>query len=574
MTSTLPALDPSAVRAWIDQDPDEATRTELATLLERHNAGDAEATAHLSDAFGCRLRFGTAGLRGRLGAGPNRMNRAVVMRTTAGLAAYLREVVGERFTVVVGYDARHGSKDFARDTAAVVCGAGGQALLFEQPCPTPVLAFALLRLKADAAVMITASHNPAQENGYKVYLGGRAVTGAGSGAQIVPPYDTEITARIDAVGPLRALPTRESGWRLLGPELVGEYTERVVQCTRMNAAAQLRIVLTALHGVGGAICREALHRVGFQEVVVVPEQFEPDPDFPTLASPNPEDPSALELAVSLARDVAGDLVIAIDPDADRCGAVVPDESSPGGWRQLSGDEIGALLGEQAAELAAFTGQGVLASSVASSSLLRRIANAHGLGHRRTLTGFKWISRVPDLVFGYEESLGYCVDPAAVRDKDGVSAAVRLAVLASMLKQQGRSLSDLLDRLARDHGLHATSSMSLRVQDPETIATVMSRLRSGAAPARLADSPVVEAVDLLEGTGDGGGGTLAPADALMWTTAANDRAVVRPSGTEPCLKCYWEVVLPVGERPVAQVRQEAQSRLELVRSDLCGVLGLE
>ncbi|WP_111836429.1 phospho-sugar mutase [Actinomyces bovis] len=574
MTSTIPAvLDTGAVRAWIDQDPDEATRAELRGLLERHESGDMEATATLTDAFRCNLSFGTAGLRARLGAGPNRMNRAVVIRAAAGLCAYLREMVGEGFIVVIGYDARHGSHQFALDTASVVQGAGGRAILFNEHCPTPVLAFAMRRLKADAGVMVTASHNPAQDNGYKVYLGGRAITGAGQGALIVPPYDEEITRRIDAVGPLSELRMRESGWTLLGPELVEEYIARVVQCARAQASAPLRIVLTPMHGVGGQICRDALGRVGFADVHLVPEQALPDPDFPTLTFPNPEEPGALDLAIAMAREVQADLVIATDPDADRCAVAVPDASLASGWRQLTGDDLGALLGELAAELAAFTGQGVLATSVVSSRLLQRIAHAHGLGHRRTLTGFKWISRVPDLVFGYEEANGYCVDPDAVHDKDGISAAIRVALLASCLKQQGRSLLDLLDRLARDHGLHATSQLGLRMEDPISLTQTMERLRAGGAPARLGDSPVVQSLDLLDGLSDGIGGNLPPTDGLMWTTATEDRVVIRPSGTEAMLKCYCEVVLPVGERPVAEVRQEAASRLEAIREDLRGLLGV-
>ncbi|WP_194948513.1 phospho-sugar mutase [Actinomyces trachealis] len=573
MTSPLSAvLDAGAVHAWIDQDPDEATRAELRSLLERHESGDMEATATLTDAFRSNLRFGTAGLRGQLGPGPNRMNRAVVIRTAAGLSAYLRELVGEGFTVVIGYDARHGSHQFALDTAAVVQGAGGRALLFKEQCPTPVLAFAMRRLKADAGVMVTASHNPAQDNGYKVYLGGRVVTGAGQGALIVPPYDEEITRRIDAVGPLSELRMRESGWTLLGPELVEEYTARVAQCARAEATAPLRIVLTPMHGVGGEICRDALGRVGFDDVHMVPEQAQPDPDFPTLPFPNPEEPGALDLAIAMAREIDADLVIANDPDADRCAVAVPVPALAGDWRQLTGDDLGALLGEQAAELAAFTGQGVLASSIVSSRLLQRIAHAHGLGHQRTLTGFKWISRVPDLVFGYEEAVGYCVDPSSVHDKDGISAAVRVAVLASLLKQQGRNLLDLLDRLARDHGLHATSQLSLRVEDPRSIIQAMERLRAGGAPARLGDSPVVQSIDLLDGISDGSGGNLPPTDALMWTTASEDRVVVRPSGTEPKLKCYCEVVLPVGDRPVTEVRREAAARLAAIQDGLHGVLG--
>jgi len=501
------------------------------------------------------------------------MNRVVVIRAAAGLSAYLKNRVGEGFSVVIGYDARHNSEQFARDTAAVVTGAGGRAILFESYCPTPVLAFALRRLEADAGVMVTASHNPPQDNGYKVYLGGLAVTDSGQGAQIVPPYDTQIAEAIDAVGPVASVPRPQAGWETVDPAIREEYVERAAQAARMKAPAPVRIVLTAMHGVGGATCREVLARVGFTDVVEVTEQFEPDPDFPTVAFPNPEEPGALDLALDKAREVEADLVIANDPDADRCSAAVPDADAPGGWRQLTGDEVGALLGEQAAELAAFAGNGVLACSVVSSRLLRRIAQSHGLGFRRTLTGFKWISREPGLVFGYEEALGYCVDPAAVRDKDGISASVRLAVLTSVLKQQGRTLQDLLDRLAREHGLHATSPLSMRVEDLGIITATMERLREGGAPAKLAGSPITKTVDLLDGVSDGNGGTLPPTNGLVWLTASDDRVVVRPSGTEPKLKCYCEVILPVGETPVAEVRAAATERLETIKADLRGVLGI-
>lgn len=566
------ALD-AAVTSWIAEDPDPVTRAELTGLLESHRRGQSEASAALRDAFSAPLGFGTAGLRGRLGGGPNRMNRAVVIRAAAGLAAYLREQVGEGFTTVIGYDARHGSAQFARDTASVITGAGGRALLLDSHCPTPVLAFALRHLEADAGVMVTASHNPPQDNGYKVYLGGRVVTDHGQGAQIVPPYDEQIAAAIAAVGPLSQVPMPVEGWQTIDQTIREDYLERVAQASCSGAVAPLRIVLTAMHGVGGDLCRQALQRAGFDDVVVVPEQFEPDPDFPTVSFPNPEEPGALDLSFALAREVGADLIIANDPDADRCAAAIADPQVEGGWRQLTGDEVGALLGEQAAELAAFAGTGVLANSIVSSRLLRRIAQSHGLGHRQTLTGFKWISRVPDLVFGYEEALGYCVDPTAVRDKDGISAAVCLASLASVLKQQGRSINDLLDRLAREHGLHATSPLSLRVEDLSIITSTMDRLRSGGAPARLAGSPVVEELDLLDGAPDCTGGSLPPTNGLVWTTAADDRVIIRPSGTEPKLKCYCEVILPVGRQDPAQVREAAASRLEEIKSDLRGVLGM-
>ena len=567
------SLDINAVEAWINEDPDSSTQAELLSLLEAHRAGDATAGAELADAFSATLAFGTAGLRGKLGGGPNRMNRVVVIRAAAGLAAFLREQVGPDFTVVIGHDARHNSRRFALDTAAVVTGAGGNAILFDDHCPTPVLAFALRHLNADAGVMVTASHNPPQDNGYKVYLGGRAVTDSGQGAQIVPPHDGQIAAAIAAVGPLETVPRPESGWQIVGDELRNGYLERLSSATQVRAAADLRIVLTAMHGVGGPLCRAALEQAGFVDVVEVAEQIAPDPNFPTVAFPNPEEPGALDLSLAKAREVDADLVIANDPDADRCSVAIPDANVAGGWRQLTGDEVGWLLGEQAAELASFAGSGILANSIVSSRMLRSIAHAHGLGHRQTLTGFKWISRVPNLVFGYEEALGYCVDPAGVRDKDGISASVRFAVLTSVLKQQGRSVSDLLDRLARTHGLHATSPLSMRVEDLSIITDTMDRLHAGGAPATLAGSPVADIFDLLDGATDGNGGTLPPTNGLVWTTAANDRVIVRPSGTEPKLKCYCEVIVPIGDEPIDVARKTAADRLEAIKTDLRGVLGI-
>ncbi|MFH5822203.1 phospho-sugar mutase [Georgenia sp. AZ-5] len=559
------------VRAWIAADPDPATRGELTELLARAQRGDDGAhvaQAELDSRFAGPLEFGTAGLRGALGAGPHRMNRAVVIQAAAGLAAFLAEEVGPDFTVVIGYDARHGSSQFARDTAAVVTAAGGRARLLPAPLPTPVLAFAVRHLGTDAGVMVTASHNPPQDNGYKVYLGGRAVTGAGQGAQIVPPYDARIAEKIAAVGPANEVALAESGWEVLGPEVREAYLRRVVSLLPARHTRDVRIVLTPMHGVGGATAAEALRRAGFGDVHVVAAQAEPDPDFPTVKFPNPEEPGALDLALALARAVNADLVLANDPDADRCSMAVPDPSVPGGWRQLTGDEIGALLGAQTGAAAAVTGRGVLASSVVSSRLLERIAHSHGLQHRTTLTGFKWIARTEGLVFGYEEAIGYCVDPQAVRDKDGISAALRLAYLAAQLRDSASSFVEALDELARRHGLHATSQLSIRVEDLTRIAEAMTRLRSS-GPATLAGSRVVTTTDLALGSAE-----LPPTDGMLYVTAQNDRVIVRPSGTEPKLKCYLEVVVPVEDpNDVAATRRVAAARLERLRADVAAAVGM-
>ncbi|MDO5080748.1 phospho-sugar mutase [Buchananella hordeovulneris] len=567
-------VDFQAVRQWIATDPDPATRAELQTLLTAAEDGCEEARTELADRFSGTLQFGTAGLRGRLGGGPNRMNRAVVIRAAAGLTRYLLDTVPAAPVVVIGYDARHGSADFAADTAAVVTAAGGRALLLPRPLPTPVLAFAVRHLQADAGVMVTASHNPPQDNGYKVYLGGRAVTDGGQGAQIVSPHDVEIAARIAAAPAADAVARAADGWQVLGEEIVAAYLERLAQLpgTALPAAqaAQVRIVLTSMHGVGGQTCRAALQAAGFTDVHEVAEQAQPDPDFPTVAFPNPEEPGALDLAFALARSVQADLIIANDPDADRCSAAIADPQAPAGWRQLTGDEVGALLGQQAAALAVGGPRTVLASSVVSSRLLGRIAAAHGLEHVTTLTGFKWISRVEGLAFGYEEALGYCVDPAGVRDKDGISATVRLAALAAQVKAAGRSLSALLDELAVAHGLHATAPLSIRVADLSLIATGMANLRAQ-PPQELAGSPVTEVVDLSAGWQRF---ALPATDGMVLLTAAQDRVIVRPSGTEPKLKCYLEVITPVaGVEELPAARARAQARLAQLQTEIRAVLGI-
>ncbi|CAM3367977.1 phospho-sugar mutase [Occultella aeris] len=586
----------AATRAWIDDDPDPATADELRELLD-HALGDGFSTgeqrvalAELADRFSGPLEFGTAGLRGALGAGPHRMNRAVVIRAAAGLVHYLTDALGSPGPaprVVIGYDARFGSSDFAADTADVVAAAGGHAYLLPAALPTPVLAFAVRHLDADAGVMVTASHNPPQDNGYKVYLGGRVVTDAGQGAQIVPPADAEISARIALVPSVASVPRSAAdaaatgGSReVLGSGIVDAYAARATALVPDGVPRDLRIVLTPLHGVGGALAGRVLAQAGFADVTLVAEQADPDPTFPTVAFPNPEEPGALDLAFATAARVGADLIIANDPDADRCSVAVPDVATVTGWRQLTGDEVGALLGEQAAAEAAghvaaagratggASGPGVLASSIVSSRLLAAIAAHHGLAHRATLTGFKWISRVDGLVFGYEEALGYCTDPAAVRDKDGITAAVRIAALAADLHAHGRTLTDVLDDLARRHGLHATAPLSVRVEDPGLIAAAQDRLRK-APPTTLAGSAVAEVVDLAQGSAD-----LPPTDGLLYLTEANDRVIVRPSGTEPKIKCYLEVIETVAPgEDLGPVRAQAASRLELLKADIAAAAGL-
>lgn len=537
-------------QSWMDDDPDDETRAELGQLVELAQT-DADALTELADRFDGRLEFGTAGLRGEIAAGPNRMNRAVVIRAAAGLAAYLRATVGEG-CVVVGYDARTKSDAFARDTCEVMRGAGLDAVLLPRPLPTPLLAFAIGHLGCVAGVMVTASHNPPRDNGYKVYLG--------DGSQIVPPADVEISARIDAVGSVAGVP-RADGWRTLDDDIVDAYVEAVAALPSADSPRDLSLVYTPLHGVGDETVGNALERAGFARPAVVAEQAAPDAAFPTVAFPNPEEPGAMDLAMALARERGADLVVANDPDADRCAVAVPTMQ---GWRMLRGDEVGALLADHLLRRGV---RGVYATTIVSSSILGRMAEAYGVPYAETLTGFKWIGRVPGLAFGYEEALGYCVAPDLVRDKDGVSALLRVAELAAELKADGRTLLDRLDEIASRYGLHATDQLSVRVTDLGLIAAAMERLRS-APPSSLGGFAVVSADDLSLGSAD-----LPPTDGLRYRLAEGGRVVVRPSGTEPKIKCYLEVVVPVQDDDVAAARISAAGRLDAIRSDLSAAAGL-
>ncbi|MGR6972323.1 phospho-sugar mutase [Streptomyces cynarae] len=534
-------------KAWLAEDPDADTRDELAKLI------DAEDHAELAARFSGTLQFGTAGLRGELGAGPMRMNRSVVIRAAAGLAAYLKAKGHGDGLVVIGYDARHKSADFARDTAAVMTGAGLRAALLPRPLPTPVLAFAIRHLGAVAGVEVTASHNPPRDNGYKVYLG--------DGSQIVPPADAEIAAEIDAITTLTAVPRPDAGWDTLDDSVLEAYLARTDAVLAPGSPRIARTVYTAMHGVGKDVLLAAFARAGFPEPVLVAEQAEPDPDFPTVAFPNPEEPGAMDLAFAKVRETDPDLVIANDPDADRCAAAVKDGTD---WRMLRGDEVGALL---AAHLVRRGARGTFAESIVSSSLLGRIAEKAGLPYEETLTGFKWIARVEGLRYGYEEALGYCVDPDGVRDKDGITAALLITELASQLKSEGRTLLDLLDDLAVEHGLHATDQLSVRVQDLSLIAAAMRRLREQ-PPTALAGLPITKSEDLTQGTD-----TLPPTDGLRYTLDGA-RVIVRPSGTEPKLKCYLEVVVPVAahaDLPAARAR--ATGLLASIKRDLSAAAGI-
>ncbi|MEV4830195.1 phospho-sugar mutase [Micromonospora sp. NPDC049257] len=543
-------------RRWLDDDPDPASRDELRAVLDRLPASAPE----LADRFAGPLTFGTAGLRGPLRAGPNGMNLAVVTRAAAGLVGWLAAEGGEG-PLVIGYDARHGSREFAERTAQVATGAGRPALLLPRPLPTPVLAYAVRRLGGVAGVMVTASHNPPQDNGYKVYLGAQLGGALGAGAQIVPPADAGIEAAIRAVGPLAQVPLGPPG-QVLGDDLVAAYVERAVAVIEAGGPRDLRVAYTPLHGVGAAVLTATFARAGFPTPGVVPDQAEPDPDFPTVSFPNPEEPGAVDRLVALADATDADLAIANDPDADRCAVVVREPAGTGtGWRMLRGDEVGVLLADHLMRRGV---DGLYATTIVSSSLLRAMCAARGRAYDETLTGFKWIVRAgggtPPLAYGYEEALGYCVAPEHVRDKDGITAALTVAELAAGLKAQGRTLTDRLDELAAEFGVHQTDQLSVRVDDLRIIADAMARVRA-ATPTTLLGAPVTEAQDLLPA-----------ADVVILRTAAA-RVVIRPSGTEPKLKAYLEVVEPVADGDVPAARTRAAAALTTLRTEIATALGI-
>ena len=565
------------IAAWIDDDPDERDRAELRALLD---SGADGAEAELADRFAGRLTFGTAGLRGAVGAGPNRMNRAVVRAATAAVAGWLLDGGGMP-EVVVGCDARHRSAEFADEAAAVLAGAGVRVHLLPRPGPTPLLAFAVRHLGTGAGIMITASHNPAADNGYKLYLD--------DGAQVIPPVDADIEERIATLGPLADIPVASLADPLVvrhGDEVAAAYLEAVTGAPAAPAptpaGAGLKIVYTPMHGVAGELMLRAIERAGFGAPHVVAAQASPDPDFPTVAFPNPEEPGALDLALADARATGADLVLASDPDGDRLAVAVPATGATGapgaagtagtadpgvtaGWRQLTGDQLGALLG--AFLLGDVAGPGELvATTIVSATLLSKVAAAAGAGYRETLTGFKWIARAADgepgarFVFGYEEALGYQVG-ATVKDKDGIGAALAVLRLATAAKQAGQTIAGAYDDLERAHGVHLTGQLSPRIGDP---AEVMRRIRA-TPPAELGGVPVEAVTDFADaGTG------LPPSDVLRFALAGSTRVAVRPSGTEPKIKAYLEVAEPPGDDLTA-ARAAAETRMAPLRDAVTALL---
>lgn len=539
-----------AARAWRDQDPDDETRTELDALLASAEAGETDALTQLHDRFDTRLEFGTAGLRGRIEAGSNRMNRVLVAQAAAGFARFLTARGGTP-SVVIGYDGRKNSKIFATDTAELMAGAGVRAVLLPRLLPTPVLAFAVRELGVSAGVMVTASHNPPADNGYKVYLGD-----ADEGSQIVPPLDGEIAAHILAVAASRSvleLP-RSTDYEIADERVIDEYVRRTAALAG-HPDSSPRFVYTAMHGVGWETARRVFLEAGFGEPTVVAAQIEPDAAFPTVAFPNPEEPGAMDLAFDTAITADAELVIANDPDADRLAIGIPDVD--GEWHRLSGNQVGALLGWRAAErLAAAGTPGTLAASIVSSPALAEIARQYDLSYVDTLTGFKWVSRVPGLSYGFEEALGYLVDPAKVRDKDGISAAVEFLGLVADLKHAGRTVTDHLTAFAERFGAFASAQVSIRVTDLADIPRLMTALRQS-PPERIGATAVSRVDDFSAGFAG-----LPASDILRYQLEDGSRVIVRPSGTEPKVKVYIDASSVEGTASHRQaVAQAAVDRLE-------------
>jgi phosphomannomutase len=508
-------------RDWINQDPDTETVSELESLIE---ASDEQG---LSERFGQRIGFGTAGLRGLLGAGPNRMNRVLVAQAAAGISKYLKENFDDP-SVVIGFDARKNSDVFAKDSAEIFTGFGIRAYLFQELAATPMVAYAVKSLGASAGVMVTASHNPPGDNGYKVY--------DHTGSQIVSPMDFEISKYIEKFSRSESISTlaRENSYLPVPQSVQKGYLQSVSGLLNKHADRKsLKVVYSAMHGVGAKFIDEIFSLSGLAKLVHVQSQQQPDGSFPTVTFPNPEEPGAMDQSLETAKQSGADLVLVNDPDADRLAVVF--RHSDGSYRQLTGDQLGLLLGEEMAARASREGlTGNLACSIVSSSALGKVAEHYGFGFQQTLTGFKWVSRVPNLIFGYEEALGYCVDCNQVRDKDGLSAALIVTDIASQLANQGYTLGDQLDRLMQRYGYYSTGQISIRVTDLKVISNLMGRLRAN-PPAQIA-GVAAKFEDMQQGS------KLLPAtDALRFTLADGRTVIIRPSGTEPKLKCYLQAV---------------------------------
>jgi phosphomannomutase len=541
-------LEPA--KLWAAQDPDPTTKAELLELIEANDHSALQAR------MGSRLEFGTAGLRGELGAGSNRMNRVLVTQTAAGLAEFVLENFPKDPLVVIGFDGRTNSDIFARDSAEVFAAVGIRTLLFDGVVPTPVLAFTGRYLKSSASVMVTASHNPPRDNGYKVYLGGKD-----GGSQIVPPTDSKIAEKILSVAKNKTFDqiAKSSDYEIIGDEMRNKYISATAGITGKIANDNpLKIVYTAMHGVGWNTLAKVFQEANLAKPITVDTQLLPDGNFPTVAFPNPEEPGAMDLSFQLAKEAKADLVFANDPDADRLAVGVPDELATGGWRRLTGDELGLLLGHEVAKRAHQQGKkGTIACSIVSSSALAKVAREFGFDYQETLTGFKYIAKIPNLIFGFEEALGYCVDPENTPDKDGISAALVVAALATELAAQGKTLLDQLAILSDRFGHYATGQISIRVTDLSLIANQMNVLREN--PPTEIDGVSAEFTDLSIATAN-----LGATDALRFDLADSRRVIIRPSGTEPKLKCYLQAIGETKEAAVESLAALNQAMSQLIK----------
>ena len=547
----------SEVSAWANQDPESGYRDTSLQLLDRLRAEDESALVAAKELFGSRLAFGTAGIRGPMGGGPNGINRLVISQTTAGIARYVLEKFpsdNPGHQVVIGFDGRHHSETFARDTAEVLSGHGISATLLPRMLPTPVLAFSVRELGATAGVMITASHNPAEDNGYKVYFGGQD-----EGSQIIPPVDTEIEAHIQRVAHTETwstIPRSTDLVSVIDGDIVERYLVATLSSLQLTAPMEPAptVTYTAMHGVGGETFLAAMEKVGFPKPYVVEQQFHPDPDFPTVAFPNPEERGALDLSFEKARSVGADLIIAHDPDADRLAVALPDPSASAGYRPLTGNQVGAIFGWHIAQKVRSSGEtGTLANSLVSSPVLGKIAEHFGLDHEETLTGFKYVSRVKNLIFGFEEALGYLVTPDVVRDKDGISAGLLMVSLAHTLAGKGKTLWDYLHEIEETVGAFASGQVTLRLKPGVAGSTVTTSLRERKLSA-LGSRSVTGLDDFLEGVGN-----FPKEDILRYYLDDGTRVIARPSGTEPKVKVYIDTE--------GATSAEAQSRLTEVESDI-------
>ncbi len=558
-----------AADSWLAEDPDPATVAELRQLLAASDNNDEAAIRELTERFTGALEFGTAGLRGILGAGPQRMNRVLVRKVSAGLGAYLLEHVpdAKRRGVLIGHDARRNSRVFSEDTARVLGGLGIKVYLAHRPWPTPTTAWAMTEKNACAGVMVTASHNPPAYNGYKVYWG--------NGAQIIPPHDVGIAATIATIGKSDQLPMpgldelRQNGVVIdLDESIHDDYLDKVcaLRASPETDGRALVIAYTPLHGVGALSVEAGMKQAGFPQIHTEQSQREPDPEFPTVAFPNPEEKGAMDRVLALAAEVKADLVLANDPDADRLCCAVPDGA---GYRVLTGDQVGALLADYLLDVTP-KGKRMVATTIVSSQLLGFLAEQTGADYRETLTGFKWIGNAAmdyerqhagRFVMGYEEALGYSVGPL-VRDKDGVSAAIIFAELTAWNRARGRGVLDHLDEIYRRVGLFVTEQVSLTKPGADGLAEIRAAMTKARAtpPQEIAGTAVEKVVDLLPGEGG-----LPPSDVLVFKLGGGRRVIMRPSGTEPKLKSYYEVRVEVkpGE-PIAEARARGLAELAKLR----------